>query len=575
MIQATFQDDDLVWVNPSECRRLRNNAKLKQWEVVPKAGVIRRTVQEMESDRVDRQFQYFTVECVAGAYGVSPSELIDWEKTSQPTIPSSQPQPTTSSRFELREKYSAAIREPSRIRACQLLAEVADDAEKLIKSDNVLGLARIRADALKRLAELETNYRQHVMYRRDAIQTLLKSHQESNDWLDLLSLANRTVDYFYDQFNSEAKGWIQKRFADAAKRIFKQVEGLIEQSDADDTHATVLLLAQRASILRCQVQSANSQDHRLNRLQQMVRCADKARNTDLDNPVGHLEFGQAVWTQALYGRGPDIERNAAIAEESLQRSVDIGLNLGRLVQARFYRQRFQESRDLAEAIAAFRTYEQHETDRRQVLAESHIVGEAACHLWRRFEEHAVSDVEYSRNLVAEAVESGYTEARKVVTLAFLQAILDGVEAGTAVLARLSPEADQRWDQMLFAAQEYIDKQDFESLHKAFVFGVDQHGVWNQLGTFAREFLEDHDRALKLYEVGLKLSPRNQVLWLNKARLLKELGRFADAEYCLRNASNYSTQCFDRSLTNCDRSCGRRKVDVSDFVRAQSSCPDRS
>jgi tetratricopeptide (TPR) repeat protein len=180
------------------------------------------------------------------------------------------------------------------------------------------------------------------------------------------------------------------------------------------------------------------------------------------------------------------------------------------VLARFYRYTYRPNL----AISVFTDYQQSEPVRRKVLSEAYVVGEAAWQLWWRNGSSALPQVEIARNLLSESVEAGYLNARTVISLAMLE-----------------------------TASNYAEANDVEALRRMFSFGFDNGASWNSLGTFVREFLNDDALALRLYNVGLKLSPKNHYLWLNKARILARLGQAGEAAYARRTARQFAPHVF--------------------------------
>jgi len=537
-------DFDLVLTDPAAIRARRTTS---QEVLAGKVGVSTRTLQYMEGNLKNGKrvrVSYYIVQALADFFECSPNILVqkasleehhDVSNLERGGRTSDAITPVISIN-EFHQRFNATNNEYSFIKTRAILLELLRDTRPLLNRDERPGLARLVSRSLSRLADITTEYETRIQYRRECIDVLQAYYDKYRNPLDLVSLGNRTVDHFYEGVGRGGYKWIINKIV-KTKRELRDVSFSMEESDGS-IDLIVLLITQSSSLLRCQAKIDDG-EVRHNRLITMIRCADKAQYLAPDNSVALLECGQARWFLAFGHDAESSRANLQIAEKLLLKASQMGFNLANLVLARFYRQNYYP----ANSVLAFRQFAEHEKDAHFVLAETHLLGEAAWQLWKQKEPDAVTQVNYARKLLVGAIESGYCDTRKILALAFVEAILFGVESGTGVIAKLKQGTTAAWTYMLETAMRHVKNGNMDELRRAFVFGLDQGVHWNSLGTFVTEFVGDNDLSLKLYDTGLMLSPRDHVLWLNKARLVKKSGDKSTYTYCIKNARQYSTPPF--------------------------------
>jgi tetratricopeptide (TPR) repeat protein len=535
-----FGDSDLVFVRADKLKERRRG--VSQEEVAHQASIGLRTLQTMEGairDGVRRPVKWQNVRAVADVLAISPYDLIDRDLT--PIAPD-----TFSTSIidvsNLYARYRLATAETSPLKCVAALKNVLEALRPFAGERHEVreGLARLEAQTLSRLAELEQRYDERLEYRQRAVKLLQAEFSAFADPLDLVSLSDCVVDCFFEGFASLSKKGIQRTIRETLLSIWS----ITHSTTPLVTEARVHLLTQAASLHRCAALSFHSVAERAKRLGTALRCADTACSIAPRNADALLSRGQAAWYH-----GANVEAASGNylrqAEADMRDAAHLGYPLAYLVLARFYRHTYRS--DLC--VTAFREYENRESTRRRVLCEAHVIGEAAWQLWMHRGTSSLAEVEIARNLLSEAVEAGHGTARHVIDLAILEGILGSVDVATALLARLqntwapTGEEPTTWLTLIGTALQYAESGDVDALRRMFTFGFDNVGAWNSLGTFALEFLDDDILALRLYDVGLKLSPKSHYAWLNKARVLSRLGKDSDAEYARKTARQFAPHVF--------------------------------
>jgi hypothetical protein len=194
----------------------------------------------------------------------------------------------------------------------------------------------------------------------------------------------------------------------------------------------------------------------------------------------------------------------------------MGLPLATLCLARLYRQTYRP----AQALDWFSEFARRDERCRVVLAESHLVGESAVLLLHRgFDPLFVKDhLLKSEQLLSEAVQAGYKNARLLVSLARIRFALGDEVGSLGFLQEIMRGKCANWTLAVEKARDAIQANDLDLLERAFTLGMSDGLVWNSLGTFAKEIMHDSDFAIQLYEVGLQLNPHSSVIHTNIARL---------------------------------------------------------
>ena len=119
---------------------------------------------------------------------------------------------------------------------------------------------------------------------------------------------------------------------------------------------------------------------------------------------------------------------------------------------------------------------------RRILRESYIFGEAVSQLWfADYPEMMVGAyLSEARSFLESAIAAGYRNARIIVALAYVVAIVDGPQAGGTALSDICTKSGVLWDQALNLATAASSSN---LLEFGFALGLNQSAVWIRLGTF--------------------------------------------------------------------------------------------
>lgn len=181
---------------------------------------------------------------------------------------------------------------------------------------------------------------------------------------------------------------------------------------------------------------------------------------------------------------------------------------------------------------------------RRRFEDAHFYGEAAIQLWYNdySPETAESHLKEARSLLEASIAGGFKNARNIVALAFVRAILDGPEEGNTVLSSLSANPSQLWTHALRIASQDPDLL----IDRGFVLGINRGAVWTLLGTYAARFMNDTELAEILYRAAVRLNRHNAIASTNLARfLLRHGGRESlnEARRLLQTAQQFSDRRF--------------------------------
>lgn len=548
-VDADFSNDSLVLTHPDKMKALRTAKRQGVESFAESVGlsddIIKFTEGKLKNGKRVRT-KWFNVRQVAQYCGVPPHDLLDWSED--------QPVPSGWTQVEFAEQHrnsainstwlllasAATESSPAMIRSS--LNKALALIRPLVEDRLVPHAARLFALVLTRLADIESQYDRRVEYRRLAVTALETSCESFHEPLDVISWADAVVTYHYDIHSPPSKNWIIKQIKKALIAI-NAAEKLLRAEGLERERLRVLLLAQATSLLRCRHAYVSGDEIR-NNLWNMLKAGDRCLELEGNNAIALLASGQAHWTYSLHVRNNYTAVHLQTAENHLKKAASISA-LGALVLSRFYRMTYKP----ADAIRTFKEFEGRVNEPRLVLMEAHIVAEAARQLWLKDGDAALPDVQYARRLISEAIEAGYREARTICGLAFLEGILGNEEVAKNQLQRsvIDDDTQTQLGQVLLSILDYAENCDVDKLRSVFVFGFDTGLGLNALGSFVADFWHDQELALRLYEMGLTLSARDPVLWLNKARALRALGRESEVAYPLQQARLYASTVFDRHI----------------------------
>ncbi len=405
--------------------------------------------------------------------------------------------------IQLQSYLTSSHVEPSPILARGLIKKAYNGACFLIeKGELLVEAALIASAAAAEQAQFEEQCEERLKLRQASIAICKRAVKKIHSTDLIIALANRIVDHFHDVYAREERPIMSASLSDVKLTINKQ---LSHESNANNRS---LLFIQLSSILQCQAMMS-AHEEKLKRMQEAVRCAERAIKEQNENPYAYLSHGQALWGYArLKDSDEDYYSTMNSAGDSLAKACNNLEALPALVLSRFYRQTYRPSL----SVKMFKDYEIRESNRRRLLAESFIVGEAAMQLWyKNYDATTTQDaVDYAHTILREAIDAGYQNARIYVALALIQAAQGNIESSQLTLAVLGKEEISSWLDVIQKAVDAMQKNDIQTLTCAFALGIIDSAVWNSLGTYAYRFLSDPHLAVSLYETGKRLNPKNAI-----------------------------------------------------------------
>jgi transcriptional regulator with XRE-family HTH domain len=315
----------------------------------------------------------------------------------------------------------------------------------------------------------------------------------------------------------------RRRFLIDARNVLQDaIEQLKDGEDKLENEAT--LFARKSSVLRHLAALRDTPSEELDDLRGSLKCSKLAKERYSDGAI-LLQEALAEWAVAKSLRDDEMYAQTMRRVEKLLTSDEVlGLEEGRLTLARFYRLNHQPW----DACRAYRAYSRRARNRRRMLRESYICGEAAAQMWYGgYPRPMVNECcDEALMLLEQAFAAGYHSARLITALAFLHAATSGdVEVGEAAMSRIYVRnGGVDWDQ----TARNIAKANIGDLGSyGFAMGINNSGVLTRLGTFAREFSRNDELAEALYRLAVAVNGRDVVALTNVARFLIARGRPED------------------------------------------------
>jgi len=426
-------------------------------------------------------------------------------------------QVTASDLGERETLISEARREPSPILARGHYRRILDWIETLDPYNRLSEeVTSIASRGLADLAAMESNAKTRLDLRRQAIAHCRESLRGLYTPAIAIHLANRTVDLFYDRFAPEERVRIRSMLADAVQLLGQGI------SCCEDLPIAAELLVQKSSCLRCQG-LISTRENRLARGIEAISCALKAVGLAPGMSSTHMALGQAHWASARWASSDDRYANSLNeAEQSLMDAQSGTDPLARLLLARFFRLTYRP----AKAVGVFVEYEAMEENKRRLWNEAYIYGEAAMQLWyNTYDEELVGlHLGHARELLREAADAGYENARNFTCLALVEAALGQRDLAEETLKRLATGEAKTWLRIVREAMADLETGNVDTVKQGWALGLTDPRVWSSLGTYASEFIGDQDLAISLYEFGRQLGPADPIVLTNLARgLLQRAG----------------------------------------------------
>jgi len=377
------------------------------------------------------------------------------------------------------------------------------------------GILRIRALVFGHLASLSSNASERQKYRALSLRACSNRLKENPDSSVLVTTyANAAVDWFFDSFSLSDQFRLRGVLARARKEC-QRLARLEEHSDLK-----IHLLIQAASVLRAQAVMNKSGAESLTK--RALDTSKVAHNFDPSSPIALFDLGQSLRANARWSKSEEnYYQQMQEAERFLIEAHEKGLALATLGLSRLFRQTYRP----AQAIDWFVEYSKREAKRRLVLSNVYLAGEASIMLLHRSgdQDGRTKRLKWCSDILQESLDAGYNNARTLVALARLHFALNDEIRGLGFLQTIARNDRTDWTLAISEAKRAIEEGDFEYLNTAFALGIGDGLVWNSLGTFAKDVLNDIDQALDLYGVAKRLSPHSPIIHTNIARICIERG----------------------------------------------------
>ncbi|MFZ6005783.1 MAG: hypothetical protein ACOYXM_17810 [Actinomycetota bacterium] len=425
-------------------------------------------------------------------------------------------QPTPSARID--ELFRRAASDLQQDRVNQHLQDVLREANSI--DDRAMQQAiRARAYAA-RAVEANTSSERRKWW-NEALRASRRELAVSADVDAVLRCVALVVDATSDRFAELEPKQSHRELANVARDID---EALDRSNDPPPRSA---LLAAKAAVLRHQGTHEPAPSRRNRFFDESVRCAELAvREHPL--PASVLELGLCMSQRSGTEKSERRQEMLRKAEEHLIRAVERGAGeVGRLALATFYR---HQHRPL-DAVDAFPLDAPHANYRR-ILRAAPVFAEAAIELHYNGYPHDVVErnLEDARVLLDSARRGGYGWARHLSDLAVVRAVLDGPSSNDSALAGIFDEAGGTdWTH----AAELAADPGKSVAQQSWALGIDDSAVWNRLGTYALDFLDDDVLAERFYRQSMRVGPNSYLPSTNLARLLIGRGSTSDLEQAWR------------------------------------------
>jgi hypothetical protein len=439
-------------------------------------------------------------------------------------------------RDEITRLLVSARTECSRERAQELFKASIQLCQTWEKSERSPEPSIFKAQALRELAFEEDSPFDRVERWNDALRTLQHRWEIAPGGELADAYADLAVDCFQDILSSLALADRNKILRTARDYLTAAL------SHTTDVEASAALLARKSSVLRHLSLSEFSPDARVNRLDESLGCATLAVERSRQ-PWTLLELAQSEWALARYERTDELYvSKLRQAEQHFLDKLLETFEPAKFALPRFYRLTFRK----LEACESFPRSLAKVSNPRRLLRESYTYAEAGIQLWYNDYpgELVTKHLSEARSLLESAIAAGYANARLIICLAYVRAIMEGPEEGNTVLSAICTERREvSWEQAL---RVVANSGPSDLLSFGFALGINQSAVWTLLGTFVWRFHQDLELTEILYRTAVRLSPHNPIALTNLARFLirkKDTASLQEARRLLQTAHQFADRRF--------------------------------
>lgn len=351
----------------------------------------------------------------------------------------------------------------------------------------------------------------------------------------IVQLLRKVIDYIQDPHIQISERETNTELSKARRLADVSIKGRPNEEVSD-------ILSCKASLLRSMSRTQATRQQEIEVISQAIRCAKKAVELSEGTWYSLLDLAECIWYSAQFETN-EVKFNKTLsqAEGLFQASVDKELKRANILAlARFYRSTYQAM----PFVTAYQQYESIEHNKCAYLRQSFILADGVLQLWYDKYPHELVDplLQHADRVLENAIDSGYGDARHIISLAFIKAAQGDTTTGTEVVKLLHPNNSFSWTELADRIKDSVAKD--KTLDAGLALGITQPGAWNKLGTYARRFLGDVDLAEALYRTALQLRPSNAVVLTNLALTLAQRGtptQLHEAERLISKAAS----CADR------------------------------
>lgn len=352
----------------------------------------------------------------------------------------------------------------------------------------------------------------------------------------LFELSSKMVDYLEDGFSKKSNNKMRENVT----YIIRLLEKYFGQ-ERQDNNIKALLLSKKSALLRIsalnKIGIRTSVDQKY-KLYDAERCIDRAfKLSELNGEIA-LQKGLSIVDILKYNS--DISKyisDLRRAEDLFWLSAKTNNKIHAfLTLSRFYR---HSNRPLASCFV-FKEYLKCENSDRRAFRNAYIYGESLiqCYYLKIPYDFLKEQYQVAKELLKKSIEAGYSNARNIMALAFLEAISGNQEKGDKLIKNIFPNLtpDVSWDSVLSFIKDKQDTIEANLIDMGIVAGLDVHEIWNRIGTYVSDFMSNKELAKNFYLQSIKMHNDNNIAYVNLARLYLLEGKKDESKEILKKVS---------------------------------------
>ncbi|AXG69632.1 hypothetical protein KORDIASMS9_01857 [Kordia sp. SMS9] len=409
------------------------------------------------------------------------------------------------------------------------------------KSEGILKTSKISQslylESLSELAKVEYNAKERTL----TWNLLLK---KLRDFSNSSPKSENTIMICCDSIIS----YIQEPFIDKDNQLIRKtltmLKGKIDSIIKDKgVLQSAELLIKKAAILRHFAYFQVTNDSKKIAIEQALRCVEKSISISDETWYAYNELGNCYRQFSNFAKKIFIyNERIGLAEESLKHSQHIEITVHNTIALCIL---YKETYQTAPFIEAFKTYEKIEKNRRRFLKNSFLLAEVVTNMYfSKYPKEMLDEyLDKADSILNEAINAGYSDARIISNLAYIKAAKGEISVGKYVLKTLNHSNTSTFDWNNIIETLDLIKHSEDLFAQGFVLGIDDSNIWNKLGSFAINFLDDIDLGIKMYNVALSFNKSNPIVLTNLARALLKTplneAVIEEAEYYISKAAALS------------------------------------